>query len=95
MVVIGKFRDKSDLRKKRRQPIRYGARILLDQRGSTKPCLISDISETGARLVTEQDEELPDKFILLLTPASQARRTCKLVWRNGKVIGVSFVNPTN
>jgi PilZ domain len=92
VVVVGKFRDQAELRRYRRQLLRYGASILVDQRGTTRPCSISDISESGARLLLEHDAELPEKFILLLTPKGDARRICRLVWRDGNVLGVSFLH---
>ena len=37
--------------------------------------------------------ELPERFILLLTPSGEARRHCRLVWRNGLSAGVAFPTP--
>jgi PilZ domain-containing protein len=47
-------------------------------------CSISDISESGARLA------LPETFMLLLTANGGARRHCRVVWREGLMIGVEF-----
>jgi hypothetical protein len=90
MVVRGNLGDRVELRRKRRQPLRYTASILIDERGSTRSCSIFDISHTGARLLIDDEGELPDKFILLLNRNGEARRICRLVWRDGKSVGVAF-----
>jgi len=53
-------------------------------------CSIADVSESGARLTLERDDELPDKFLLLLTANGRARRHCRVVWRTGVIVGVEF-----
>jgi hypothetical protein len=53
-------------------------------------CGIADISASGARLNLENDVELPAEFILLLTPNGQARRHCRVIWREGLSLGVKF-----
>jgi PilZ domain len=83
--------NRSELRKKPRRQFHYHARILIQ---GDKPfaCAISDISETGARIQLEDERELPDRFILLLTPNGDARRHCRMVWRHGLFVGVEFPN---
>jgi hypothetical protein len=71
--------------------MRYLANILIDQHGSTRPCSILDISDSGARLSIDEEVELPDQFILLLNNSGDARRVCRLVWRDGKTSGVRFL----
>jgi len=82
--------SRSDLRAKSRRQFHYNASVLIDATTSPRPCSISDISETGARIVLESECELPERFILLLTSSGEARRHCRLVWRNGLAAGVEF-----
>jgi hypothetical protein len=89
MVDLGSFRDRVELRRKRRRELRYLAHILIDEHG-VRSCAISDISDSGARLIVDEEGELPDKFILLLNKSGGARRVCRLVWRDGKTVGVEF-----
>jgi PilZ domain-containing protein len=93
MVVVGKFRNQAELRRKARRNFHYNASVLLDGTSSPQPCAISDISETGARIMLQAECELPERFILLLTPSGEARRHCRLVWRNGLSAGVAFPTP--
>ena len=81
--------NRTELRKKPRRQFHYHARILIQD---DKPfaCAIADISETGARIQLEDERELPERFILFLTKNGEARRQCRLVWRNGLSVGVEF-----
>jgi hypothetical protein len=90
MVVIGKFRNGAELRKKPRRQFHYNAGILIDQTSAPIPCMISDISESGARLSLEGAAELPESFVLLLIPNGAARRSCRIIWREGTTVGVVF-----
>jgi hypothetical protein len=82
--------SQAELRRKPRRNFHYSASVLLDAKSSPQPCAIADISATGARLVLQNECELPERFILLLTPSGEARRHCRLVWRNGLAAGVAF-----
>jgi methyl-accepting chemotaxis protein len=90
MVVVGNFRAHAEMRKKPRRQFHYNARVLTG--GDTPPiaCSIADISETGARLTLESENELPDEFVLVLTPKGNPRRQCRVIWRDGLAVGVEF-----
>jgi hypothetical protein len=93
MVVVGNYRNQAELRKKPRRQFHYNASVLLDAKSLPQPCAIADISATGARIVLQCECELPERFILLLTRSGEARRHCRLVWRNGLAAGVEFPTP--
>jgi hypothetical protein len=90
MVVAGNYRSRSELRKKPRRQFHYDAKILTSKDGPPLRCAISDISESGARVVLAQDTELPELFMLLLTTSGVARRVCRVVWRTGLTVGIEF-----
>jgi hypothetical protein len=90
MAVTEKFRGRAELRKKPRRQFQYTARILADGATPPRPCAISDISDGGARLVLNSEADLPEQFVLLLTKEGRARRTCRVVWRSGSIVGVEF-----
>lgn len=54
-----------------------------------RDCLVTDVSDGGARLHVEGCE-VPQRFILWLTPND--RRECQMAWRLGHEIGVQFVD---
>jgi hypothetical protein len=90
MVVVGNFRSGAELRKKPRRQFHYAARIFTDQKVPLIACTLSDVSATGARVVLKGDQDLPDRFLLLLTESGGARRNCRVVWRSGATVGVEF-----
>jgi hypothetical protein len=91
MVAVGNnYRSQAELRKKPRRSIPLWGRILTSKKGQPRPCSIEDISETGARIVLQKDENLPKRFLLLLTSRGDAR-VCREVWRNEPTIGGEFI----
>jgi hypothetical protein len=84
---------RSELRRNPRRNFHYNASVLLDGTSPPRPCAIADISDTGARIILQAECELPERFILLLTRSGEARRHCRLVWRNGLSAGVAFPTP--
>ena len=53
-------------------------------------CIVSDVSETGARIEIDDAASVPDCFVLLLSSNGAARRFCRAVWRKPHQIGVKF-----
>jgi hypothetical protein len=92
MVVVGNYRNNAELRRKPRRHFDYSAKIQKDKHSPAFACSISDISATGARLYLKDDVELPDTFVLLLTPNGATRRHCRVMWRDGLSLGVKFPN---
>jgi hypothetical protein len=78
-----------DKRKAVRRPIRYTAWISLDGK-ELHGCVLSDVSESGARIDIDDSKKIPDDFTLLLASNGSARRKCHVVRRDGRQIGVSF-----
>ena len=78
-----------DKRTARRRPIRYTA-WAVPEPGKLHGCVLSDISDSGARIDIENSKTLPDRFVLLLSSNGSARRTCRVVWRKPQQVGVKF-----
>ena len=74
----------------RRQPLRYGAWIGVTD-AKPRPCLVSDISQSGARLdLGSNNADVPGHFVLMLSRNGAARRYCTVMWRRGTEMGVKF-----
>ena len=57
-----------------------------------RECMITDISDRGARLYSEA--EVPETFTLSLSGEGvDTRQECRVVWRLGGEIGVEFTGP--
>jgi hypothetical protein len=52
-------------------------------------CTVRDMSESGAALQAVTPLYIPDRFILFI-PSEQSKRTCRIIWRTGKRMGVAF-----
>lgn len=88
--------DGSDSRHdERRRAERHAARdlceIIVDRSGYAVPCLVHNISDTGA-LIESNDKSLPDRFILTNYTRGE-RVVCRVAWRKGSLLGVRFANP--
>ena len=54
------------------------------------PCLISDISESGARIQVSKAAELPTSFMLYFGETAMVKRNCVVRWRKEDEMGVQF-----
>ena len=78
-----------DQRKTPRRLMRYSAWIAIAPK-KMHGCVLSDISESGARIDIDDSKIVPDRFPLFLSRNGSARRVCNVVWRKPKQLGVSF-----
>jgi len=57
--------------------------------GAGIDCVVRNISQTGAALEVESPLGIPHEFTLLVT-ADNSYRSCRVIWRKKKRIGVMF-----
>jgi PilZ domain len=84
------------LEEKRRAPRRRvlkGAIVAYNDRHSTIPCVVRDISDVGARLRTDGVMNAPDTF-LLIVELDGIEADCAVVWRRPPDLAVTFVGPS-
>jgi hypothetical protein len=60
--------------------------------GDQLPCVLWDISVSGARIAAARAGGLPDVFGLFLSKDGHARRFCRVAWRRGGQLGVQFID---
>ncbi len=58
---------------------------------SAVPCIVLDISLSGARLHVHHESEVPNQFTLLIELDGQ-EHACQVAWRRENAIGVHFTN---
>lgn len=56
-----------------------------------RECTVWDESETGARLVVDASETIPDIFHIYMTLDFSSHRRCRAVWRSKTQVGVEFL----
>jgi hypothetical protein len=77
-----------DHRKSPRHRTFKGGTISFDR--GVLECVIRNLSQTGAMLETRDASAVPEEFALIIKPEI-LRRSCKVMWRDEKLIGVRFV----
>jgi hypothetical protein len=75
-----------------RRRVLKGAIVLYGNRNITLPCMVRDLSDSGARIRVEGSIAAPDKFILMIE-LDGFEADCEVVNRSGKDLGVKFVSP--
>ena len=60
-----------------------------------RPCMMEDVSESGAKLTVDGSVEglAMKEFFLVLSSMGTAYRRCHLAWVNGNQVGVQFIRP--
>jgi PilZ domain-containing protein len=91
VATPGKYRNRVELRKHRRRSLSYSAKISADGSEPSLSCTMCDVSQSGARLILAPDQQIPDRFVLLLAANGGPRRHCQVVWRDATLVGVRFV----
>ena len=54
-----------------------------------RPCVVSNFSNGGAKIVGVEPSTVPDELILRISPHSPAHR-CHVAWRSKDSLGVEF-----
>ena len=68
------------------------ARIRFHGAPVTLPCIVHNLSNTGAGITAPNAATLPDEFILELSRGGARSRDCRVVWRTKSQVGVTFVS---
>jgi hypothetical protein len=55
-----------------------------------RPCVVSDVSQNGAKIVVQGEAVIPTHFELAFDVAG-TQRLCELIWWQGKMARVKFV----
>jgi hypothetical protein len=73
-----------------RTRIRHDAEIVVVRRVAEKlPCTLHNLTSTGACLTLASTDKVPDTFELTFD-RGRSRRPCRVKWRTGDRVGVSF-----
>ena len=74
-----------------RKSLRQTGWITFDGGFAARPCVVQDMSATGAKITIDDPNMLPAKLRLALLRDARTGRPCEVVWRSGKSVGVKFV----
>ena len=75
-----------------RKSLRQAGWITLDGGFAVRPCMVEDISSSGAKITIQDNNTLPAKLRLAFSRDTRSGRACEVVWRDGRTFGVKFVS---
>jgi hypothetical protein len=84
MAAAGKKRES-------RKSLHQSGWITLEGGFAARPCVVQDLSATGAKITIDDPNALPSKLRLAFARDARTGRNCEVVWRRGRSIGVKFV----
>jgi hypothetical protein len=78
-------------KREQRKSLRQPGWITLDGGFAARPCVVQDISATGAKVTIDDPNVLPARLRLAFSRDARTGRNCEVVWRRGKSVGIRFV----
>jgi len=79
-----------DRRNEQRSRTYRGGQVAFNNRWSTMECLVRNLSEGGARIEFAEPAFIPDDLDLIV-PLRGYSTSVRVVWRQARAMGVSFV----
>jgi hypothetical protein len=84
------------MRRERRRNFRVEwnspATIYDADRQLARPCILSDFSNSGAKITGVLASTIPDEFMLRITRGHGRTRSCRVVWRTDDAVGIEFTD---
>src|SRR5258708_11640010 len=74
-----------------RKSVRQSGWISLDGGFAARPCTVLDLSSAGAKITVDDPQAVTAKMRLAFSRDARTGRSCEVVWRRGKTLGVKFV----
>jgi len=74
-----------------RKSLQQSGWITLEGGFAARPCVVQDLSASGARITMDDPNTLPAKLRLAFARDARTGRNCAVVWRRGQTVGVKFV----
>lgn len=81
----------TDKKRAARKSVSQAGWITLEGGFAARPCVVQDMSATGAKVTIDDTNSLPAKLRLAFSRDARTGRACEVVWRRGKSVGVKFV----
>jgi hypothetical protein len=83
-----------DRRQNARDKVIYGGVAKVDEGGTTRDCVVRNISEKGARIEFSNDIRIPKEQILLTIARMGRSFLAKIIWWRDNFVGVAFRSET-
>jgi hypothetical protein len=74
-----------------RKSVQQPGWITLDGGFAARQCVVQDLSSSGAKITVDDASVMTGRLRLAFTRDAKTGRSCEVVWRRGKSLGVKFV----
>jgi hypothetical protein len=74
-----------------RKSLQQSGWITLEGGFAARPCIVHNLSDTGAQITIQDAFILPARLRLGFSRDARSGRTCEVVWGRGKRYGIKFV----
>ena len=74
-----------------RKSLHQSGWITLEGGFAARPCVVQDLSTTGAKITIDDPNTLPAELKLASTRDARTGRKCEVVWLRVKSVGIKFV----
>jgi hypothetical protein len=74
-----------------RKSIHQPGWVTLDGGFAARQCVVQDLSSSGAKITVDDASVLTGRLRLAFSRDARTGRSCEVVWRRGKSLGVKFV----
>jgi PilZ domain len=78
------------IKRETRKSVSQPGWITLEGGFAARPCTVLDLSTAGAKISIDDPQVVTAKVRLALSRDARDGRSCNVVWRRGKTIGVKF-----
>ncbi len=73
-----------------RKSVQQAAWIVLDGGFAARPCTVLDLSDSGAKIRTDDPASVNSKLKLSFSRDGRKGRACEVAWRRGNTMGLKF-----
>jgi PilZ domain len=73
-----------------RKSMQQSAWIVLDGGFAARPCTVIDLSDSGAKIRTDDPSSVNSKLKLSFSRDGRKGRSCEVAWRRGHTMGLKF-----
>ena len=70
---------------------RYQSAWIKGEGLAARECRLSDLSQAGAQIIIDAATDLPTRFTVALAPNALQQKSCEVMWRRGRIVGIRFV----
>lgn len=81
---------KPEKKRATRKSVQRGAWIVLDGGFAARPCTVIDLSDSGAKIRTDDPSSVNSKLKLSFSRDGRKGRSCEVAWRRGHTMGLRF-----